>query len=283
MKRILTVQDMTLFGKCSTAVSMPVISAAGVECCALPTSLFSTHSAYPDFISHSLTALLPDILAHWEKENLSFDAVLIGYLGGEDALEIAQTVIDRYRKKGAKIILDPAMADGGRLYSKIPPSFPEKMAKLCEKADLILPNLTEACLLCGEEVREDYDEAFVISLLQKMCELGAKTCAVTGITLHENSWIGTACYTPETDDFYSYFKEKLPKSFHGTGDLFSACTAAVMTGEHTTEEAIRIASDFVHECIRLTPADRAGREGVLFEDALPFLMKLLHREAKEDE
>ena len=146
MKRIISIQDISALGKCSLTVALPILSAMGVECAVVPTAVLSTHTQFQGFTFCDLTDEMEPIAAHWKSLGLRFDAVYTGYLGSFRQVDIVKSYFRDFGE-GAKIIVDPAMADNGRLYAGFGPEFPQKMAELLEGADLVLPNLTEACFL----------------------------------------------------------------------------------------------------------------------------------------
>lgn len=276
MKRIMTIQDISCVGKCSLTVALPIISAAGVEAGVLPTAVLSTHTAFPKFTFCDLTQEITPISDTFSELGIDFDAIYTGYLGSFEQLALVSDFIDRFGSR-AKVVIDPVMADNGKLYSGFTPEFAAAMAKLCAKADLIIPNLTEASFMLDIPYNPNYDEQYVRDLLVKLSGLGAKCVALTGISFDENK-IGVYSYDKEKDSFYYYCNEKLPAAFHGTGDVYaSAALGALMRG-FTTEESLRIAVDFTLESMRKTMQDPDHRfYGVNFEEALPYYIQLLSR------
>lgn len=273
MKRILTIQDISCVGKCSLTVALPIISAMGVEAAVMPTAVLSTHTQFSGFTFRDLTDDMLPIAEHWKKENIGFDAIYTGYLGSFRQLEIVGSIFDDFGTTENKIIVDPVMADGGKLYPGFTEEFARSMASLCAKADVILPNLTEASFMLGVPyVGDDYDEAYIKDVLKKLCALGAKTAAITGVSL-EKGRLGVMSLNSETGEYFYYDREHLPVAYHGTGDIFaSAFTGAVALGKGT-EEALKIAADYTVECIVLTLKDENRRTyGVNFEEAMPYLI-----------
>lgn len=272
MKRIITIQDISCVGRCSLTVALPIISAAGVETCVLPTAVLSTHTAFPKFTFHDLTDEIQPISDTFDELSIDFDAIYTGYLGSFRQLELVESFIDRFKRDGkTAVFIDPVMADDGVLYKGFTQEFADRMAELCRKADLILPNLTEASFMLHEEYREKYDESYIRGILKRLTELGAKRAALTGISLDESK-IGFYMYDSETGEYSSYFNEKLPVRYHGTGDVFaSAALGAYMRGKPCAE-ALKIATDFTLESMKKTLADADRRfYGVNFEQALPML------------
>lgn len=275
MKRIMTVQDISCVGKCSLTVALPIISAAGVEAGVLPTAVLSTHTAFSKFTFADLTDEIEKISDTFLDLGIDFDAVYTGYLGSFRQLGLVSDFIDRF---GAKcVVIDPVMADNGKLYPGFTEEFAHSMAELCSKADLIIPNLTEASFMLGIPYNPDYDENYIKDVLVKLTELGASTAALTGISLEVNK-IGVYAYNSKTGKFFSYFNKKLPAAFHGTGDIYASATLGAMMREFTVEEALAIAVDFTLECMERTLSDENHRfYGVNFEEALPMYIERLNK------
>lgn len=279
MKRIVTIQDISGIGKCSLTVALPIISAMGIETSVLPTAVLSTHTAFEGFTFRDLTEDIEPILSHWKKLDLHFDAIYTGYLGSQKQIELMSTMFDAYRQSGSLIFVDPCMADNGKLYPGFTKEFTIEMAKLCGKADIIVPNMTEACYLLDIPYQEnEYDEAYVKKLLKGLAAKGTRKVAIKGITCKENK-IGIMAYDAQTDSFSSYYHQRLPQNFHGTGDIFaSVCVGAMMKGM-VFSQALQLAADFVVESIKKTLADKeANWYGVNFEEAFPYLLKRLEED-----
>ncbi len=262
-------------GRCSLTVALPIISAAGVEAGVLPTAVLSTHTAFPKFTFCDLTDEIEGISETFEQLDIGFDAIYTGYLGSFRQLALVSELIDRHKTDSCTVVIDPAMADHGKLYKGFTPEFARAMAKLCGKADLIIPNLTEAAFMLDIPYTPDYDESYIRDVLKKLCALGAKCAALTGISFDPTK-LGTYAYDSATDTFFSYFNDIKPVAYHGTGDIFaSAAVGALMQG-HSTESALAVAVDYTLECIKLTMADSHRRTyGVNFEEALPYYIERL--------
>ena len=270
MKRIMTVQDISCVGKCSLTVALPIISAAGVEAGVLPTAVLSTHTAFPKFTFKDLTDEITPIKDTFAELNIDFDAIYTGYLGSFLQLELVEDFIDSFKKKDTFVLIDPVMADNGKLYSGFTPEFAARMAKLCGKADLVLPNLTEASFMLDLPYNPEYDEEYIRTLLKKLTSLGAPKAALTGISFEKDK-IGVYYYDSVTDKYFYYENEKLPVAYHGTGDIYaSAALGAIMRGI-SIEDSLSIAVDFTLECMKKTEADPTHRfYGVNFESALGY-------------
>ena len=269
-KKILTIQDISCVGQCSLTVALPILSACGLETCILPSAVLSTHTAgFTGYTFRDLTDDIPAIAAHWQKEGIKFDAVYTGYLGSEKQIEYVKNIIDTLSAEDSVSIVDPAMADGGKLYPAFDEAFVESMKSLCAKADIIVPNITEACFLTGIEYRETYDEAYIDCLLAALSAAFDSTVVLTGVG-YEAGKTGVVVYGNCKKEYYCH--KRISEGCHGTGDVFaSAFVGAYMQGK-TLLEAAMIAADYVVLCIEKTAGDPKHRYGVKFELALPDLI-----------
>lgn len=275
MKRIVTVQDISCVGKCSLTVALPIISAMGIEAAIIPTAVLSTHTMFSGFTVKDLTDQIKPITDHWKKEGITFDAMYTGYLGSFEQIDLMKEMADSFVKEGSLLFVDPAMADNGKLYPAFNEEFAKYMATLCAKADIIVPNITEACFMLGEEYKEKYDESYVKELLKKLTALGAKIAILTGVSFEEGT-TGVMGYDSVNDEYYHYTHKKQKRSYHGTGDIFSStCLGGIVRGL-SWKDAARIAADYTSESIRLTIEDPKGNDyGVNFEEAVPYLLERL--------
>lgn len=273
MKRIVTIQDISCVGKCSLTVALPIISAMGVETSIIPTAVLSTHTMFSNFTFKDLADQIQPIGNHWKQENITFDAVYTGYLGSFEQIDLMKEFFEDFKTESNILFVDPAMADNGKLYPAFDEAFAKHMSTLCAKADIIVPNITEAAFMTGMEYRSEYDEAYIKEMLHKLCDLGSKISVLTGVSFKEGT-TGVMGYDKENDEFYYYSHEKLPQSYHGTGDIFSStCVGAMMNGMNW-KDAVCVAADYTKECIRLTLEDPAKPwYGVNFEQAIPYLIK----------
>ena len=275
MKRIVTIQDISCVGKCSLTVALPIISAAGVEAGVIPTAVLSTHTAFPKFTICDLTDEIESISDTFNELEIDFDAIYTGYLGSFRQLALVSDFIDRFGGK-AKVVIDPVMADNGVLYKGFTEKFAFSMAKLCAKADLIIPNLTEASFMLGIPYNPDYDEDYIKDVLKKLTDLGAKCAALTGIGFKDDE-IGVYLYDSEKDEYYHYFNEKLPAAFHGTGDVYASATVGAMMRGFSVSESLSIAVDYTLLTMKKTLEDKEHRfYGVNFEEALPYYIDRLN-------
>ncbi|MBO5207393.1 MAG: pyridoxamine kinase [Clostridia bacterium] len=278
MKRVLTVQDISCVGRCSLTVALPIISAAGVEAGVLPTAVLSTHTAFPKFTFKDLTDEIEPISKTFRELDIGFDAIYTGYLGSFKQIELVGELFERNAGSETLLIVDPAMADNGKLYRGFTPEFARAMAGLVAKSDLVIPNLTEACCMLDIPYTQDYDEEYIKDVLRRLTALGAKRAAITGISFDEGR-LGVYFYDGTTDKFYQYYNDRLPVAYHGTGDIFASATVGALMRNHSYESALSVAVDYTYECIRLTMEDENRRSyGVNFEEAIPYyLMRLNYR------
>lgn len=272
-QRILTVQDISCVGQCSMTVALPILSACGHETCVLPAAVLSTHTGgFDSPVKLDLGDAMADICRHWQRENIEFDAVYTGYLGGVRQIEGAQQILRSMKAAGGLSIVDPAMADHGKLYKGLDMNYMAAMRSLCAGADIILPNITEACMMTGISFREKYDKAYILELLAKLSQGGNGTVLLTGVGFSENE-TGFALLHEGSTVFYHH--EKIHRSYHGTGDMFaSAFVGALMQGKSMEQSGV-IASQFTEECIRRTMEAPKHWYGVKFETALPWLIQML--------
>ena len=269
-KKILTVQDISCVGQCSLTVALPILSATGHETCILPSAVLSTHTAgFTGFTFRDLTEDIPGIMAHWQKEGIRFDAIYTGYLGSAEQIGYVKEMFRTLGGEDFVRIVDPAMADGGKLYPIFDMAFVEEMKTLVFSSDITLPNITEACLLTGTEYRETYDEAWIDALLAKLAAAGAKTVVLTGVS-YDAETTGVVVFQGGQKQYYRH--KKIAQGSHGTGDVYaSAFTGAYLQGR-SAYDAASIAADYTVKCIENTIGDPTHWYGVKFEPVLPYLI-----------
>lgn len=269
-KRILTIQDISCIGQCSMTVAMPILSVCGHETCILPTAVLSTHTGgFGKPTVHHLAESMDAFVSHWKSEGIMFDAILVGYLGSIQAIECTCGILETMLAPGGVAIVDPAMADHGKLYSGFDEAYAGAMKALCERADIMLPNITEAAMMTGMQYEAEHDEAYIRDLLSK---LGGKNVVMTGVGFTPGQ---TGAAVRQDGNVAFCHHEKLGRNYHGTGDMFAACfTGALMQGKSVTDAA-GLAGRFVCRCIANTSANPAHWYGVKFETALPWLISQL--------
>ena len=272
--KILTIQDISCVGQCSLTVALPIISACGIETCVLPSAVLSTHTAgFKGYTFRDLTDDMPAIADHWAKENIKFDAIYTGYLGSTKQIEYVENIFASSAKEGCLKIVDPAMADNGKLYPGFNAEFVEAMKSLCAKADFVVPNITEACFLTDVEYKESYDKDYIDLLIEKLIALGCKNIIFTGISYRAGK---TGVVVIENGEYSYYEHDKLSNSCHGTGDIYaSAFVGAIIRGKSAFESA-KIAADYTVKCIEATRDEENHWYGAKFEPVLGELIKALN-------
>ena len=268
--RILTIQDISCAGQCSMTVALPVLSACGHEVCILPSAVLSTHTGgFQNPVVQDLTENMAAIRDHWLREGISFDFIYTGYLGSIQAVQETIGIIDVLLAPGGQVIVDPAMADHGKLYRGLDEAYAEAMKALCARADIVLPNITEAAMMTGMEFHKELDEDYVRQLLTTMT---AGSVLMTGVGFKPDE-TGFALKTG--DRIVTSHHPRLDRNYHGTGDLFaSAFVGALASGKEVFDGA-RIASAFTLKSICNTYEQPAHWYGVKFETALPDLIEML--------
>lgn len=273
-KRVLAIHDISCVGKCSLTVALPIISAAGLECSGMPTAVLSTHTGgFTGFTYRDLTGDLVPITEHWKSLDIRFDGIYTGFLGSFEQIDIVSNIIDEVGKD-AMVFVDPVMADNGELYKVFPEDFPRGMKGLCSKADLILPNMTEAALMLGEEYRDGpYSKEYVEGILKRLSALGPGKVVLTGV-FFDSEKVGAAAYDAVTGEMTYSFSERVPGYYHGTGDIFSSVVVSCIMDGLPLSKATDIAVDFTYRSIRRTyEAGTDVRFGVNFEAGIPKLLK----------
>ena len=271
--KVLTIQDISCVGQCSLTVALPILSVCGQETVILPSAVLSTHTGgFKGNTFRDLTEDIPSIVRHWRNEAILFDAIYTGYLGSIKQIAYVSEILSTMGKNKCIKVVDPAMADNGRLYSNFDSSYAKAMCELCKSADIIMPNITEACIMTGVEYKEQYDDDYIISLIKELKKNGMKTIVITGVSYEKNS---TGVIIAENDEISYYRHEKLPKSSHGTGDIFaSAFVGAHLYGKNLCDSA-KIAANFVLNAMKNTEGDSSHWYGVKFEPVLHTLIDSL--------
>ena len=272
-KRILTIQDISCVGQCSLTVALPILSACGLETAVLPSAVLSTHTAgFSGYTFRDLTEDMPAIRQHWMKEGISFAAIYTGYLGSTKQISYVRQIFRDNAAPGCAKIVDPAMADNGKLYPGFDEEFVEAMKGLCADADYVLPNITEACFLTGSAYRTEYDRAYIDELLCGLTAIGCRNVILTGVS-YAPGRTGIVVYEQGVYAYYEH--ELLPNSCHGTGDIYASSFVGAFMRGHSAYDAARIAATYTVECIKTTAKLDNHWYGAAFEPALGTLMELL--------
>lgn len=274
-KRVLAIHDISCIGKCSLTAALPIISAGGIECSVIPTAVLSTHTGgFDNFTFRDLTEDILPIVNHWKTLNLNFDGIYTGYLGSFEQVEIVCKAIDELKNDNTLVVVDPVMADNGSLYKNFDENFPSEMIKICKMADVIIPNITEACLLTNTPYKKGpYDKEYINLLIEKLKEICDKRIVLTGVFFDDDK---LGCASFENGVVNYSFGEKQEGIYHGTGDVFGSVLVTALMNGKSLSEASEIAVRITSASIKQTKEDKTDvRYGVRFESRLAEMTELL--------
>ena len=279
--RVLAINDISCVGKCSLTVALPIISASGVTCDILPTAILSTHTGgFSGYTFRDLSEDIPAMLAQWKTLGLQYDIIISGYLGSISQIEMVKAIKIDFLKEGGLMIVDPVMGDNGVLYSHFDQKFVEEMKGLCRTADVIVPNLTEACFLTDTAFSSvtEKDYSAILAKLKALCPRPSVTgCDVTGAD-GTKSYV---FYTDEKGNGKSYATQKIEGAFHGAGDVYASALVGCLARGVDTDSAVRIAAEFTTDSIRQTALDGTeARYGLNSESQMYAYLKALDGAAK---
>lgn len=266
MKKILTIQDISCFGQCSLTVALPIISSLGIETCVLPTAVLSTHTGgFKNYTCLDLTEEILKIENHWLSENITFDGIYTGYMASAKQIDYVKQIINDFKKDANLILVDPVMADNGKLYPAFDLNFVKKMKELCSLANVIVPNLTEACYLLDIPYMSIYNKEDIENILVKLSDLGPSIVLITGIKFTTDE-LGIAMYDKKAHSFSYYFRKEISQSFHGTGDVYASCFFGNLINDVPAYLSACKAVDFTVDAIKATLDDKDTHwYGVHFE------------------
>ena len=270
-KRVLTIQDISCLGQCSLTVALPILSACGHETCVLPSAVLSTHTGgFTGFTFRDLTEDMPAICRHWESAGIRFNAIYTGYLGSAEQIGLVEEFFSLFRTEKNLILVDPVMGDHGKLYSLYTPEMAEGMKRLCKKADVVVPNMTEAAFLTGTEYQEaNHNKKYLEMLCEKLLAMGARQVVLTGVAPNCGK-MGVACHNGR--EFFVYAPERVNAHYDGTGDLFASVLLGGLLHGHALNTAAALAADFTRSCMEISLKNGTNpHHGVDFE---PMLWKL---------
>ena len=276
-RRVAAIHDISGFGKCSLTVALPILSAAGIETACMPTAVLSTHTGdFEGFTYRDLTPDLASFAKHWSSLGMRFNAIYTGFLGSPEQASMIAGFIDCFQDEKTLVCVDPAMADSGKLYKVFDESMITAMRSLAVKADVLMPNMTEAAFLLDEPYHEGpYDAVAIQNMVKGLSNLGPKQVVLTGVYYDENE-LGCACYDARTGEFHDVLDKHIPKHFHGTGDVFGSFLIAALLNGYALKEAARFAVTLTCLAIEKTIAiGTDSREGVAFEEVLSQMMSML--------
>lgn len=265
-KKIAVINDLSGFGKCSLAVSLPIISQLKIQCCPLPTSIFSNHTGFDSFFFEDFTANMEPYIAEWKKLDLHFSGISTGFLGSADQIRIVSDFVKDFKEPDTIVIIDPVMGDYGNPYPTYTADMCHRMKELVRYADIVTPNLTEACILTDTPYKAHWKISEVIELASQLVAEGPSKVVITGIP--QKSYVCNLCYEKGYEP--SLIKtQKVGTERSGTGDIFSAIISADAVNDVPFQESVRKASHFIKRCILKTiELDIPLTDGVCFEEVL---------------
>ncbi len=271
-KKIAAINDLTGFGRCALAVSMPVISHLKIQCCPVPTSILSNHVGYPEYFFDDYTAKLPEYFAMWKKLDLKFDGIMSGFLGSEEQITLVETFVEQFSAEGTIVVIDPVMGDHGKIAETYTEEMCRRMRRLVSLADIITPNLTEACKLTDTPYRErGWRRAELSAMTEKLHDMGPEKIVITGIP--QGKFIANYMYQEQEESvLFRTYREGNERC--GTGDLFAAIIAADAVNGVPFVESVKKASQFVKKCmVKSIEMGIESKNGVCFEEILHLLKR----------
>lgn len=265
-KKIAVINDFSGFGRCSIAVALPIISAMRIQCCPLPTSIFSNHTGFESFFFEDYTSRMQPYIEEWKKLGLQFSGISTGFLGSKEQIQIVLQFFKDFGTEDNVIVVDPVMGDYGKTYSTYTPEMCEEMKKLVTYADILTPNLTEACILTDTPYHEKWSMKEVGALAEKLSGMGPEKVVITGII--QGEFIANYCYEKDQPGKIRR-THKVGTQRSGTGDIFAAIIAADAVNGVPFQDSVRKASLFIKKCIEKSiEMDLPLTDGVCFEEVL---------------
>lgn len=264
-------------GRCSLTVALPILSASGVETLIIPTAILSTHTGgFENYTFHDLTDEIDPICEHWKSLDTTVDALYTGYLGSKEQQQQIARIFNDFSSGNPLLMVDPAMADQGKLYPAFDNAFALGMRDLVAQSTITVPNITEACLMLQKEYpATDYDQIWIEQTMRELAALGPAQVVLTGVSFEEGK-LGAGAYDKAIDSFSYYFTEQIPGYYHGTGDIYSSALLGALLNEKDLAESIGIACEFTVGAIRRTAqAGTEPRFGVDFEHEIGHLIEML--------
>lgn len=274
LKKIAIINDMSGFGRCSLTVAIPIISAMGIQTCPLPTAILSNHTGYKSFWIKDFTEYMESYYKEWVKLNLSFNCIYSGFLGSEKQVDIVKAFFEKFKTEDTLIVVDPVMGDNGKLYSTFNLDFAKKLKELVSYADIVTPNLTEACLLTDTAYKEHgYEPEEIIEMAENIQKIGAKNVIITGIKVGLNEVRNFVLTSNEANFILS---KRIDCDFPGTGDLFASVMCGHLLNGKNLQLSVKNAGDFVRKVAEYTlNLGTNPNEGVCFEPLIKELIKKL--------
>ena len=265
-KKIAVINDFCGFGRCSIAVSLPIISAMKIQCCPLPTSVFSNHTGFESFYYTDYTEHMNAYMDEWAKLDLRFNGILTGFLGSPEQTSIVERFLKKFKKQNTVVVMDPVMGDYGKLYPTYSPDLAERMKSLVPYADVLTPNLTEACILTGTDYNPDMTDDRLVELCEVLCKMGPERIVISGLERGDDL-VNFVC--EKGKPVVTVKEHKVGPCRSGTGDVFSSVIAADVVNGVDLVCAVRHASGFIAKALqRAMELDLPKTDGVCFEEYL---------------
>ncbi len=265
-KKLAVINDLSGFGRCSLTVALPLVSKLGVQCCPLPTAIFSNHTGFDSFYFTDCTESMAPYMAEWKKLGLEFEGILTGFLGSEQQIGLVEQFITTFTTARTRVIIDPVMGDNGRPYATYTPALCRQMKRLVRYAHILTPNLTEACILTNTPYHEQWSAAQLQAMAQALCHQGPEQVVITGVP--RGAYLENYCYSLRTGPAMLRTRRVAPQR-SGTGDVFSAIVAAGAVRGLPLERSVRTAAAFIQTCLkRSSELDIPVTDGVCFEEVL---------------
>ncbi len=273
MKKLISIQDVSCLGKCSQTIALPIISAMGIETAIIPTAVLSTHTMFPGFTFTDLSSDMPNIVSHWKSLDIYFDAILTGYLGTVNHIQMISDFYDKFADESTLTIADPVFADNGKMYPSFNKEYADAVTSLCSKARYIVPNITEAAIMADMPYIDKYDRSYINEILDRLSDKGASNIIITSIRRDNEN--GIVSRFSDGSDF-EYFKPHIDTQFHGTGDLFASTFAGALLNGLSVSDAAALAVDYTAHTLHVTLENKSHSwYGVDFETTIPWLLKRL--------
>ena len=274
-KKVAVINDLSGASRCSLTTALPVISALGINCSVMPTALLSNHTGYADYFFEDCTLQMKEFAKNWKKMELEFDSIYSGFLGTEEQIDIVSAFITDFKRDTTKVIIDTVMGDNGEIYTTYTSKMCDKMKELVKLADVVTPNLTEACMLTGiDYVGEHPDDDTLKKICKDLCALGAKSVVLTGCK--DDDMISNIVYTD--GECKKYSSALIPNYFTGTGDTFASIICGLVTMGKSVVEAVEFATEFIHKCASYSyTIGQSVNEGIACEKFLPLLTDFQRR------
>ncbi len=268
-KKIAVINDLSGFGRCSIAVALPLISHLGVQCCPLPTAVFSNHTGFPSFYFDDRTEGMAPFMAEWKKLGLEFEGILTGFLGSARQIGLVEDFLRSFTTERTTVIIDPVMGDYGKPYATYTPELCREMGRLVQYAHVLTPNLTEACILTGRPYQEKFSEAELEDMAKRLCDRGPARVVFTGVD--RGTYLENYCYERGSGPRIVRTRRVAPQR-SGTGDVFSSIVAAGAVKGVSFADSVRTAAEFIRRClIRSSELDIPVTDGVCFEEVIQTL------------